>query len=112
MALYDELKSRLDFVEDPAWSTGDVVEKGLLATSAITAAGLVIYQRLRGNPAEQAELSAAIKRLHDELIAPLDIPGVGPFIEAVLDGQLGSILGGGVPAIDAALDKVLPNKAE
>lgn len=112
MALYDELKSRLDFIEDPAWDTADVIERGLIATSEITAAGLVIYQRLRGNAVEQAELSAAIRRLHDEHIAPLDIPGVGPFIEAVLDGQLGGILGGAVPAIDAALDKVLPNEAE
>lgn len=112
MALYDEIKSRLDFTEDPAWATGDKVEKGLIAVSEITAAGLVIYQRLRGDSAQQAELSAAIRRLHDEHIAPLDIPGVGPFIEAVLDGQLGGILGGAVPAIDAALDKVLPNEAE
>lgn len=110
--LYDELKSRLDFTDDPAWATADKVEKGLIATHEISGAGKIVYQRLRGDSVQQAELSAAIRRLHEEIIAPLDIPGVGPFIEAVLDGQLGGILGGAVPAIDAALDKVLPNEAE
>lgn len=112
MALYEELKSRLDFIEDPAWSTYDKIEKGLVATHEITGAGKLVYQRLRGNPTEQAELSAAIRQLHDEFIAPLDIPGIGAFVEAVLDGQLGGVLGGLVPVADAALDKVLPNPVE
>ncbi len=110
--LYDELKSRLTFRENPNWETYDKVEQVLVVLSQTTSASLIIYRKVRGNPAGQAELSAAIKRLHDEVIAPIDLPGVGPMIEALIDGQLGAILGGVVAPIDAYLDSKIPNPAK
>lgn len=107
-AVYDELKSRLSFKDDPYWDTYDKAEKALLVASQVSTSVLLIYRKLRGDKAAQAELSAAIKQLHDEEIAPIDIPGVGPVIEAVLDSQLGGILGGLVAPVDAFLDDKLP----
>jgi hypothetical protein len=108
----DQLKSRLTFIDDPNWATRDAVEKTLIVISETTGAVLTVYQKLRGNPVQQAELAAAIRSLYADLIAPLDIPGVGPMIEAIIDGQLPNVLAGMVGPADAALDKVLPNPAE
>jgi hypothetical protein len=110
--LYDELKSRLTFKESPNWDTYDKAEKVLVVLSQTTSAVLIVYRKVRGNAAGQAELSAAIKQLHDEVIAPIDLPGVGPMIESLIDNQLGAILGGIVAPIDAYLDEHLPNPAK
>lgn len=110
--LYEELKSRLTFKDNPAWDTYDKAEKVLVVLSQTTSAVLIVYRKVRGNAAGQAELSAAIKQLHDEVIAPIDLPGVGPMIEALIDGQLGHILGGLVSPVDAFLDEHLPNPAK
>lgn len=107
-SVYDELKSRLSFQDDPYWDTYDKAEKALVVASQTSTSILLIYRKLRGNPQQQAELSAAIKQLYDEVIAPIDIPGIGPVIEAVLDNQLGGILGGLVAPVDAFLDDKLP----
>lgn len=109
--LYEDLKSRLTFQENPNWDTYDKAEKVLVVLSQTTSAVLIVYRRVRGNATAQAELSAAIKQLHDEVIAPIDLPGVGPMIESLIDGQLGHILGGLVLPIDAYLDDKLPNPA-
>jgi hypothetical protein len=105
--IYDELQERLSFQDDPNWANYDAAEKALVVLSQTSTAVLTVYRKLRGNAAEQAELSAAIKRLHDERIAPLDLPGVGPFVESFIDGNLGLILGGLVGPADAFLDKKL-----
>ncbi len=106
--VYEELKSRLSFHDDPYWDTYDKAEKALVVASQASTSILLIYRKLRGNPQQQAELSAAIKKLHDEVIAPIDLPGVGPVIESILDSQLGAILGGLVAPVDAFLDDKLP----
>jgi hypothetical protein len=108
----DQLKSRLTFIDDPNWATRDAVEKTLLVVAETSAAVLAVYQKLRGNAVQQAELAAAVRELYAEQIAPLNIPGVGPVIEAVIDSQLPNVLAGLVGPLDAALDKVLPNPAE
>ncbi len=110
-AVYDELKSRLAFQDDPYWDTYDKAEKALIVASQVSTSILLIYRKLRGNPAQQAELSDAIRQLHNEVIAPIDIPGVGPVIESILDSQLGNILGGLVAPFDAFLDDKLPKPA-
>ncbi len=111
MALYDELKSKLAFRDDPKWPTLDVADKVMTATIEVTSAVRQAYRKLRGDAAAQAELSLAVKRLHDEEIAPLDLPGVGPWAEGFIDANLGTVLAGLVGPADAALDKVLPNPA-
>jgi hypothetical protein len=108
----DQLKSRLTFIDDPNWATRDVVEKTLIVVEEIVGATRQLYQKLRGDTAAQAELSAAVRTLYAQYVAPLDIPGVGPVLEAVIDNQLPNVLSGLVGPIDAALDKVLPNPAE
>jgi hypothetical protein len=108
----DQLKSRLTFIDDIHWATRDGVEKTLIIIEETTGAVLDVYQQLRGNPAQQAELAAAIRQLYATHIAPIDIPGVGLVIETVIDNQLPNVLAGLVGPADAALDKVLPNPAE
>lgn len=110
--ILDQLKSRLTFIDDPHWATRDIAEKVLIVTSETSAAILAVYQKLRGTPEQQAELADAIRVLYREHVAPLDIPGVGPVLEAMIDGQLPNVLAGLVTPADAFLDKVLPNPAE
>ena len=109
MAAYDEIKSRLTFLDDVNWATRDKVEQVLIVANDVTGAVLKVYQKLRGDAASQADLQSAVRRLGDELFAPLDIPGVGPVLEAIIKSQLPNLLAGVVPAVDAKLDEVLPN---
>lgn len=108
--IYENLKSRLDFADSQEFAKADLFEKGLIATREISTALLAVYQPLRGTAIDQAEVSQAIELAYAEYISPLDIPGVGPIIEAVLDNQGGRIAGGMVKPLDALLDKYLPKK--
>lgn len=108
MALYDELKSRLAYRDDPDWDSRDIADKVLTINIELSTGARTAYRKLRGDVAGQAELAMAIKRLHDEEIAPLDLPGVGPWAESFIDANLGTVLAGLVGPADAALDKVLP----
>ena len=112
MALYDDLKSKLAFRDDPNWPTFDAAERVLVVSMQVSGAILAAYRKLRGDAAAQAELSAAIQRLYAEEVAPLDLPGIGPWAESLVDAQLGVVLGGLVGPADAALDRVLPNPVD
>lgn len=105
MALYDDLNAKINFVNDPAWADADKIERVLMATANISSAVLDVYRALRGTPVEQDELSRAIELVYATHVAPLDIPGVGPVIESIIDQQAARVLGASVKALDAFLDK-------
>ena len=109
MSAYEALKAQLTFADDPQWPTRDKVEKWLIAVESVVGATRQAYQLCRGNAEQQADLADAIERVHDEFIAPLDIPGVGNLVEGMVDRNLGAILGGAVKQVDSKLDKILPN---
>jgi hypothetical protein len=48
--------------------------------------------------------------VYAEKIKPLDIPGIGPLFESVLDNNAPAIIGGLVPLLAAFLDRRLPRQ--
>jgi hypothetical protein len=106
---YGELSSRLDFMDEPSWGKADPIEKGLIVVAEVSAAALSLYQGIR-DPSQHAALQAAIDRVYAEKIKPLDIPGIGPLFESVLDNNAPAIIGGLVPLLAAFLDRRLPRQ--
>jgi hypothetical protein len=108
MDLYEQLASRLDFMEGDEWAKADPIEKLLIAVAEVSGALLAVYSPIRGTIHDKAEIIDALAKVYDEKIAPLDIPKVGPFIEAYIDNQGFVIATAIVEGMDSLLDKKWP----
>lgn len=109
MSLYDQLASRLDFADDPAWATKDVIAKGLIVTHEVSGALLAVYETARGTAVDQAELADALTRVWNEKIVPIDLP-VGPMIETVIDRFGDDLLVSLLKPLVDLLEKHVPKK--
>lgn len=111
MTPLERIESKLTWLDDLDWGKRDVIEKGGIITRDVANAFVLVYQNVRGDAAMQAEAGAAFKEAYTKHVAPMDLPGVGPVIENMIDAYLPSLLAGLPVQIDAFLDKKILNPA-
>ncbi len=107
-ALYDKIKSLVVIKDNPAFAGCDPIKKVLVVANQLTDALLHVYDSLRGEPVDQAELAEALQLFFTEYVVPIDLP-LNDFLETYVESSLASLFAPLVKTIDAKLDQKLPH---
>ncbi|MEM9354541.1 MAG: hypothetical protein AAGA92_16195 [Planctomycetota bacterium] len=109
--LLPTILSLVSLHDDPKWNTYPPLRKAVKVNTQVSGAVDQLWDRLDSPDTSDAvvdELADALVALHVKYIVPLDIPGIGPVVEAIVDNQIGKLIPAVVDRVHQRL-KALPS---